>query len=235
MDSTQSDSTQPAVRVLIADEHQELDGGFSELIRAENDMDLVGEVVDGSQILPMARQLVPDVLLLDLTMTGGGLRALEQLCAVQPQTRIIVLALHEDISLLRSVLATRSLGYVVHRKSREELLSVIRKVFAGRGYVEVPTGGLQLDPALDPRSETRQRMAEKMDVLSKREREVLRAVAYGYTNREIAERLGISVKSIETYRYRVAEKLGFKSRADLVRFALEAGLLQTGAEGLPEV
>lgn len=222
------------IRVMIADEHQDLDGGVGKLIRVQDDMEVVVEVTDGGEILSMALETVPDVLLLDLAMTGGGLRVLEQLASSQPQTRAIVLAMHEDISLLRTVLATGSLGYVVHRSSRIELLSVIRKVYQGRGYVEVPTGGLQLDPALDPESEERQKLRDQMEVLSKREREVLRAVAYGYTNREIAERLGISVKSIETYRYRVAEKLGFRSRAELVRFALEVGLLQTGAEGLPD-
>lgn len=222
------------IRVMIADEHEDLDGGVGKLIRAQDDMEVVAEIAEGSQILPKALELVPDVLLLDLAMTGGGLRVLEQLATTQPQTRTIVLAMHEDISLLRSVLATGSLGYVVHRSSRIELLSVIRKIYQGRGYVEVPTGGLQLDPALDPESDERQHLRSQMEVLSRREREVLRAVAYGYTNREIAERLGISVKSIETYRYRVAEKLGFRSRAELVRFALEVGLLQTGGEGLPK-
>lgn len=222
------------VRVLIADEHQKIEGGFAKLIQGQDDMEVVAEITDGSQILDVCQELAPDVLLLDLAMRGGGLRVLEQLAARQPQTRAVVLALHEDLSLLRTVLATRALGYVVHRSSSLELLSVIRKMHQGRGYVEVPTGGLQIDPAIHPESAKRVEVAEKMEMLSKREREVLRAVSYGFTNREIAERLGISVKSIETYRYRVSEKLGFKSRADLVRFALEAGLLQTGGEGLPQ-
>ena len=223
------------VRVMIADEHRELDGGVGPLIRAQDDMEVVSEVGDGGEILPTAQELEPDVLLLDLAMTGGGLRVLEQLAASQPQTRAIVLAMHEDISLLRTVLATGSLGYVVHRSSRVELLSVIRKVFfQGRGYVDVPTGGLELDPAFDPESDERRELQEKLDILSGREREVLRAVAYGYTNREIAESLKISVKSIETYRYRLGEKLDFKSRADLVRFALEVGLLQPAGRGLPD-
>lgn len=221
--------------VLIADEQEPADGGIGKLIQAQEDMEVIGRVVQGEHLVQIAMDLQPDVVLLDLTMQGVGLRTLERLSVLQPPIRTVVLALHEDISLLRSALATRALGYVVYRGSKIELLSVIRKVYRGRGYVEVPTGGLMMDPGVEPDSAKRRELDEQLELLSKREKEVLRAVAYGYTNREIAERLGISVKSIETYRYRVAEKLGFRSRADLVRFALEVGLLQTGGEGLPEV
>lgn len=223
------------VGVLIADEQEPSDGGIGKLIQAQEDMEVVGRVVQGEHLLQIATDLQPDVVLLDLTMAGIGLRTLEQLNQSQPQIRAVVLATHEDISLLRTALATRALGYVVYRGAKIELLSVIRKVYRGRGYVEVPTGGLPIDPGVEPNSLKRRELDAQLELLSKREKEVLRAVAYGYTNREIAERLGISVKSIETYRYRVAEKLGFRSRADLVRFALEVGLLQTGGEGLPEV
>ncbi len=220
------------VRVLIAEEPV-AGSRLSALVQAQKDMQVVEDLCDGTRLVERAVELTPDVVILDLAMPGGGLRALEQLADTMPAVRTIVLAPHEEISLLRSVLAVGALGYVVHRSARAEILSVIRKMAHGRGYVEVPTGGLTMDPGLDPRSETRRRLQERLDLLSKREREVLRAVAYGYTNREIAERLAISVKSIETYRFRLAEKLSFKSRADLVRFALEAGLLQMGGEGLP--
>lgn len=222
------------IRLLIADDQREdFKEGLFNLLSSQDDMEVVGTVDDGAMVAPRAAELDPDVVLLDLGMPGGGLRALEELGTLSPPVRVLVLAMHEDISLLRSVLAVGALGYVVHRSSQAEILSVIRKIHRGRGYIEVPTGGLAMDPGLNPRSEARRQMDEKLAVLSKREREVLKAVAYGYTNREIAERLGISVKSIETYRYRVAEKLAFNSRADLVRFALEAGLLRTGKDGLP--
>ncbi len=222
------------IRLLIADgQTSTLREDLHRLISAQEDMEIVGVVDDGSQVLHRVAGLTPDVLLLDLTLTGGGLQILEQMTEMTLHTRAVVLAMHEDISLLRSVLAVGSLGYVVHRDAQDELLKVVRKISAGRSYVEVPTGGLRPYPGLDPQSEEGREMHAKLDLLSQREREVLRAVAYGYTNREIAESLQISVKSIETYRYRVSDKLGFKSRADLVRFALEVGLLQTGAEGLP--
>jgi DNA-binding NarL/FixJ family response regulator len=219
------------IRVLIADDHE--DRSIHRLIEAQSDMEVVGEVTDGSQVLDMVARRTPDILLLDLSLHGAGLRALEKLAETRPQTRAIVLGLNEDISLLRTVLATGALGYVVYRGAKAELLSVIRKIYRGRGYIDVPTGGLPLDRSLEADSPKRKELEEKLDLLSKREREVLRSVAYGYTNREIAEWLGISVKSVETYRFRVAEKLNFNSRADLVRFALECGLLTVSESGLP--
>ncbi len=223
------------IRILVADDQIEDFGeNLLSLLRSQEDMEVVGQIDEGSLVVAKAAELRPDVVLLNLGMPGGGLRALEQLAALRPSARVLVLAMHEDISLLRSVLAIGALGYVVHRLALGEILSVIRKIHRGRGYIDVPTGGLAVDPGVNPRSEARRQMDEKLDDLSKRECEVLKAVAYGYTNREIAERLGISVKSVETYRYRVGEKLGFQSRADLVRFALEAGLLRTDKDGFPE-
>lgn len=220
------------IRILLADEHDE--SQITELIEAQDDMELIGRVEKGELVVTEACRLGPDVVVLDLSLAGAGLRALEQIADVRPNIKVVVLAMHEDITLLRTVLAMGSLGYVVQRGARPELLSVIRKMYAGRGYVDVPTGGLPIDPAAEQGVPINPEVQEKLDMLSKRESEVLRAVAYGWTNREIAERIGISVKSIETYRYRVSEKLNFNSRADLVRFALEAGLLMMGGEGLPE-
>ena len=219
-------------RILVADDHP--DRSVQKLIEAQDDLELIAEVTDGSQLVPEACRLSPDLVILDLSLDGGGLRALEQLADARPDIRTVVLAVHDDITLLRTVLAMGSLGYVVNRSSMSELIGVVRKIAQGRGYVDVPTGGLSVDPRLQPKVPRSKEIQEKLDLLSKRENEVLKAVAYGFTNREIAERLGISVKSIETYRYRVAEKLNFNSRADLVRFALEAGLLQMGGEGLPD-
>lgn len=219
------------IKVIVADDQEALRDDLVKVIDSQPDMEVVAAVSDGMEVTSLVGRLEPDVVLIDLALPGGGLRAMEQLTDRYPHVRVIVLAVHEDISLLRSVLAINQMGYVVHRKSHVEILSVIRKMHAGRGYIEVPTGGLRIDPGYDPHSPKGRELQNKLDLLSKREQEVLRAVAYGYTNREIAERLGVSVKSIETYRYRLAEKLEFKSRVDLVRFALECGLLRTDREG----
>lgn len=218
------------IRVLVAEEESAISEQIQQLIAAQADMELAGVATSMEEIFALTEQDPPEVLLLDLNMPGSGLRALEQVAESRPGLRVIVLATHEETTLLRSVLAFGSLGYVVHKSNERDLLSSIRKICSGRSYIDVPTGGLQLPPGLDPHSPRFEEVRGKLGQLSKRESEVLEAVAFGYTNREIAERIGVSVKSVETYRYRVAEKLGFKSRADLVRFSLEAGLLQVGKE-----
>lgn len=213
------------VRVLVAHDHAGLRKEIVELICAQHDMDVIAQVETGADVVVSVESLSPDVVVLDPTMAGVGLRALEQIAERRPNTKSVILALDDsNLKLLRSVLAFAGLGYVVHALAHAELLSVIRKVVAGRSYVEVPTGGLPMvhDQAAAASLEV------QMDKLSRRERQVLEAVAYGYTNREVADWLGISVKSVETYRFRLSDKLAFGSRADLVRFALEAGLLDVG-------
>lgn len=219
------------IRVLLADDESTMRDELVHELEDQPDIDLVAVVEDGNEVPNKVGRLEPDVVLIDLAIHGGGLRTMEILAERYPHIRVVVLAIHEDISLLRSVLAINAMGYVVYRSAYRELLSVIRKMFSGRGYIEVQTGGLRVDPGFDPHSPKGRQLQVKLDMLSKREQEVLRAVAYGYTNREIAEHLGISVKSVETYRYRLAEKLEFKSRVDLVRFALEVGLLRIDKEG----
>lgn len=221
------------IRVLIVEDNEVLREELRGMIEIQADMEIVGELRTAEHLSGDVRRLEPDVVVVGLAVPGGGLRALEQVARSRPETRVVVLALHDDISLLRSALALGALGYVVHQESRRELLAVVRKLHHGRRYVDVPTGGLRLDPGLDPDSAKQQELAERLSLLSAREREVLEAVAYGYTNREIAERIGIGVKSVETYRFRLGGKLDFKSRADLVRFALEAGLLRSGRDVLP--
>lgn len=219
------------IRILIADEPNTMRDELLRFLNTQPDMEIVGETESGLEVRNLVGRLEPDVVLLDLAIPGGGLRAMEDLTETYPHIRVVVLALHDDISLLRSVLAINHMGYVVHRLAHAELLNVIRKMHKGRGYIEVPTGGLRVDPGFDPHSPKGRELQARLNLLSKREREVLRAVAYGFTNREIAEHLEISVKSVETYRYRLAEKLSFKNRVDLVRFALECGLLRTDKEG----
>lgn len=216
-----------AISVLIAHDNPGLAAELRRVVGSRGDMAVIGEVASGDQVLARTLELSPAVVLLDLAMPGCGLRLLHRLSELAPQVRVVVLAMDEgNIALLRSALAHGDLGYVVAATAHDELVSVIRKVTAGRSYVDVPTGEFVIDPRAAMPPELRQRL----DSLSKREREVLEGVAYGYTNREIADWLGIGIKSIETYRYRLAEKLEFKSRADLVRFALETGLLGSGSD-----
>jgi DNA-binding NarL/FixJ family response regulator len=217
------------IRVLLADDHALLRAGLRLLINAEPEMEVVGEAADCREALAGVRALKPDVLTLDLTMPGGNsIRLIEQLRREHPGTQVLVLTMHDDPAYLRAALAAGSAGYVVKAAADTELLSGIRAVCEGRVVVHVsrPTA----HPALDPEEAESPRPSGAAR-LSSREREVLTLLARGHTNQEIARLLFLSVKTIETYRARIADKLGLRSRADLVRYALEVGLLGPEASG----
>ncbi len=213
------------IKILIADDHAILRHGLRLLIDGQADMEVVAEAVDGQEAIDLARETQPDVALMDLTMPVlGGVQAIERIRKVSPRTRLLALTMHDDQSYLRSVIAAGGVGYVVKRAVHDELLSAIRSVYKGRSYigVSIAEGGLQ--DVTSSELEERKTLMETSP-LSKRERDVLREVAYGYTNKQIATRLGISLKTVETYRSRFKDKLGMKHRADLVRYALELGLI----------
>jgi DNA-binding NarL/FixJ family response regulator len=208
------------IRVLLADDHALVRSGLRLLINAQPDLEVVGEAPDCPEALRQVRLLDPDVLTLDLTMPGGGsIKLIEQLRRECPRTVVLVLTMHDDPAYLRAALAAGSAGYVVKTAADTELLRAIRGVSEGRVVVDVNLPRTT-PPAAGPEA--------GVAALSGREREVLTLLVQGHTNQEIARRLFLSVKTIETYRARIAEKLGLRTRADLVRYALEVGLLEPG-------
>ena len=211
------------IRILIADDHAVLRAGLRRLIGEQPDMDVVGEAADGEEAVRRTRELRPDVALMDLTMPGlGGLKAIERIRQDCPETRVLVLTMHDVPAYLRSVLAAGGSGYVVKRAADSELLSAIRSVYRGRTVldptlaVQVVQSGLGKRPPVGG--------GDAAPHLSQREQEVLDLVAQGYTNQQIADRLGLSVKTVETYRARLVQKLGLRSRAELLRYAMDTGL-----------
>jgi two-component system response regulator NreC len=215
------------IRILIVDDHAILRAGVRMLINAQPDMEVVSEAIDGHEALSRARQVKPDITLMDITMPKtSGLQALEQLRQVCPQTRILVLTMHDDPAYARSVLAAGGLGYVVKRSADSDLLAAIRAVYRGRTFVDPTLAGslvqelLRKQAAGGPAAR-----GVRRSLLSPREREVLRLLAQGYTNQQAAKCITVSVKTVETYRARIAQKLGLNSRAELTRYALESGLL----------
>jgi len=207
------------IRVVVADDHSILRAGLRMLIKAESDMEVVGEAAEGREVEGVVRETKPDVLLLDITMpAGGGIKALEQVRRSSPQVRVLILTMHEDPAYLRSVLAAGASGYVLKRAVDADLLFAIRAVHRGGTFVD-PSLAQTLLPQVGSA------VATKGNLLSPRERQVLQLVAEGYTNHQIAERIFVGVKSVETYRARIGQKLSLNSRADFVRYALEAGLL----------
>lgn len=207
------------IRIVIADDHAILRAGLRLLVSTGPSMDVVGEASTAAQALDVVTRERPDVLVLDISMPGGG--TLETLARIRdelPEVRVLVLTMHRDESYLRACLAAGAVGYLVKSAADDELLNAIRAVHAGRSYVGIPLGreGLRRVVAGTNRPIRR---------LSTREREVLEHLAYGLTNPEIATRLGIGIKSVESYRARLYEKLGFQAKSDLVRYAVATGLL----------
>jgi DNA-binding NarL/FixJ family response regulator len=212
-------------RVLIADDHAILRAGLRMLIDAQSDMKVVDEAADGDEAARKARTAQPEVVLLDITMPGPPLAAnVEAIRRACPAAHVLVLTMHEDPAYLHAALAAGAAGYVVKKAAHQELLSAIRAVGSGRTFVDLPRPA----PGTAPSSSSVRSEAPGKSVraLSERERQVLRLLALGHTNREIAGQLSLSVKSVETYRARLQIKLGLRGRAELYQFALASGLLE---------
>jgi DNA-binding NarL/FixJ family response regulator len=217
------------LNVLLADDHAVLRAGLRMLINAQPDMEVVGEAADSTEALAKVRALKPDVLTLDLTMPGGSsIKLIERLREECPRTRVLVLTMHDDPAYLRAVMAAGGSGYVVKTAADAELLNAIRAVCEGRIVVDLKLPKSATPPPVGRDAGPGPARPAGFASLSAREREVLTLLVQGHTNPEMADRLFLSVKTIETYRARIADKLGLRTRADLVRYALEIGLL--GAE-----
>jgi DNA-binding NarL/FixJ family response regulator len=212
------------VRVFLADDHPVVLAGMKAMVVADPGLELVGEARDGRTALRQAIALKPDVAVLDLSMPGlNGVEVSRQLLEACPQTRVLVLTVHEDGAYLRQLLETGVGGYVLKRSATEELI---------RGIHAVAGGGLYLDPAIAGRAvgQSAQRIHVGADPgattdLSAREVDVLRLTAVGHSNKTIAARLLIGVKTVDTYKARAMSKLGFQSRVEVVHYAMSKGWL----------
>jgi two-component system response regulator NreC len=209
---------------MIADDHAILRAGLKMLINAQADMEVVAEAPDGEQAVQAARETKPDVALLDLTMPGvGGMRALQEMARSCRKTRVLVLTMHDDPAYLRSALAAGASGYLLKRTVDAELLVAIRAVHRGGTYVDPSLANVLVQDVLAKRG-TKAR-SKPANILSDRERQVLKFVAQGYSSQEIAKRIFVSVKTVETYRARIADKLELRTRREVVRYAIRMGLL----------
>jgi two-component system response regulator NreC len=213
------------IRVLIADDHAILRAGLRMLVNAQADMEVVSEASDGEKAVQTARESKPDVALLDLTMPRvGGMKAIEEMAKNCCETRVLVLTMHDDPAYLRSALAAGASGYLLKRAVDAELLAAIRAVHRGGIFVDPRLASVLVQDVLQKRS-ARTGSKRPVNILSRRELQVLRLVAWGYTSAQIATQIFVGVKTIETYRSRLAEKLGLKTRSDVIRFAVQMGLL----------
>jgi two-component system, NarL family, response regulator NreC len=217
----------PKIRILIVD-HQALTRATVRLLlEAQPDMEVVGEASNDRTALAMVRDIAPDVILLDLSLPeANGLQTLQRLQQACRHTQVVILTRYQEAAYVRAALAAGGAGYVTTQATPADLLAAIRAVVQGQKFVDPTVAGPLLDELLDQRSPhpvTRPRQPRSL--LSPREREVLIRLAQGYTSRQIAAQLHVGVKSVETYRARIAQKLELHSRADLFRYAHASGLL----------
>lgn len=213
------------IRVLLADDHTILRAGLRTLLSAQPDLEIIGEASDGREAVQEAQRLQPDVILMDITMPEvNGIEATRQVKKILPETRVLVLTMHENEEYLFQVLRAGASGYILKEAADTELISAIRSVHAGRFYLAPPAQAMMVGDYMQ-----RVRAGEERDSysgLTEREREILKLVAEGYTNNQIGERLFISPKTVDTHRTHVMDKLNLHSRAELVKYAMRRGLLE---------
>lgn len=211
------------IRVLLVDDHAVMRAGLRALLSAEPDLEVVGEAATGEDGVDLAIQLRPDVVLMDLSMPGiGGMAATRRISAAGLPTRVLVLTLHGEQEYLLPLLEAGGAGYLTKSSADHELVEAIRVVARGDVYLDPTAARLLVTNFRAPREPERH---SPLDRLSAREREVLTLAAEGYSSTEIGERLGISGKTVETYRERLMDKLDLHHRSELVRLALREGLL----------
>ena len=208
------------IKVLVVDDHAVVRSGIRLLLEAEEDIEVVGEAGTAEEGVRAARLEKPDVVLLDVVMPGkSGIEATPDIRAAAKSAGVLVLSMQDDPSYVRQAFAAGASGYVLKEAVDVEVVQAVREVAAGRKYVH-PALGARLAAA-----EAENAMKAASDPLSEREREVLRLLALGHTNQEIAKMLYISVRTAETHRAHIMQKLGLQTRAELVRHALASGLL----------
>jgi two-component system, NarL family, response regulator NreC len=210
-----------SVRVLIVDDHAVVRAGLALLLQVEEDLEPVGEAGTAKDAIFEARSVKPDVILMDVVMPDqSGLEVVPQLLKEHPQAKVLVLSMQDDPRYVREAFDAGASGYVLKEAADAEVVAAIREVAAGGRYVH-PELGARLVAA-----DSQERRRAEEDPLSEREREVLRLLALGHTNQEIAKQLYISVRTAETHRAHIMQKLRLESRAELVRYALAQGLLE---------
>ncbi|MDQ3541526.1 MAG: response regulator transcription factor [Chloroflexota bacterium] len=218
-----SPSAADVISVLLADDHGIVRAGLRALLEAQPDMQVVAEAENGPDAIEAARKYVPTVVVADLSMPGGGLEAIRGITTLQLSTRVLVLTVHAEERYLLPVLEAGGSGYVRKSSAHTDLLNAIRTVARGEVFLDPAATKTLLRGYLG-----RVKTGDELDlgeVLSEREREVVKLTAEGYTAQQAGDIVSLSPKTIETYRHRAMQKLGLTNRAELVRYALRAGLL----------
>jgi DNA-binding NarL/FixJ family response regulator len=212
------------LRIFLADDHMVVREGLKSLVNAQPDMHVVGEADNGGAAWRSACELVPDVVVMDVSMPEmSGAEATENLRRECPRVKVLALTVYEDRGYLRQMLDAGASGYVLKRAVTDELVRAIRTVAAGGSYIDPTLAGSLVSSYFNQSAADGHMPASE---LSERESQVIRLIAWGYSNKEIGWKLNISSKTVDTYKLRLMEKLNLRSRTDIVRYALQQGLLQ---------
>jgi two-component system, NarL family, response regulator NreC len=210
-----------SIRTVIVDDHAVVRSGLRLVLEGEDDIEVVAEAADARNAVFEARAHRPDVILLDVVMPGrSGIEAIPDLLRESPETKVLVLSMQDDPAYVREAFGAGASGYVLKEAADAEVVAAVREVANGQRYVH-PTLGARLVAA-----EAEERVRAEEDPLSEREHEILRLLALGHTNQEIASQLYLSVRTVETHRAHIMQKLRISTRAELVRYALEHGMLE---------
>ncbi|GCE49449.1 LuxR family two component transcriptional regulator [Thermosporothrix hazakensis] len=213
------------IRILLADDHTILRAGLKMMLNAQPNMEVVGEAQDGRQALKEAQRLKPDIILMDITMPDmNGIEATKQIKKLLPDVKVLILTMHEHDEYVFQALRAGASGYILKEAADTELITALHVIQSGQFYLSPAAQSVMVGDYLQ-----RVRAGEEKDSyssLTEREREILKLVAEGYTNNQIAERLVISPKTVDTHRTHIMDKLNLHSRAELVKYAMRRGLLE---------
>ena len=212
------------LRILIAEDHQTVREGIKLLVNAQTDMEIIGEASDGEIAIIEAENLKPDVIVMDISMPNmNGLKATKRLRSLRLDLKILILTRHTDDAYLQQLIAAGANGYVLKQSAPDELINAIRTIGSGNSYIDPSLQGKVLGSYAARSSSLR---GENKNDLTDRESEVLRQIALGYSNKEIAERIDLSIKTVEAHKANGLKKLGISSRTDIVRYAILQNWLQ---------
>jgi DNA-binding NarL/FixJ family response regulator len=210
-------------RILLADDHQVIIDGLKALLSGEPDMEVVAQATDGLSVVPKVLEVAPEVLVLDLMMPGlNGLEVARQVRDRAPQTKVIVLSMHANDAYVVEALRNGASGYVLKQAEARALVDAIRAVMSGQRFLSPPLSEEKLERW---QHDAKAAPLDPYDTLSTREREVLQLAAEGLTSAEIGDKLSIGKRTVETHRANLQRKLGVKTQAELVRFAVKKGLV----------
>lgn len=209
-----------AITILLADDHTIVRQGLKLILSANSDLQVIGEAANGHEAVDLVQKLKPDIVLMDVAMPDlNGIEATRRMIADNPRTRVLVLSMHKEALYVREILRAGARGYLLKDTIDSELINAVRSVARGDGYISPAVSGALL-------SDYRQNVTDPLDLLSSREHEVLKLIAEGKTNKEIATQLNLSVYTIDSHRGKIMEKLNLHSTGELVRFAMKHGVVE---------